>query len=902
MAYSWQESVKPAGTQDIQCDIEYLDKSYIHVYLDGAETTAFTWTSSTNIRLNSPLSAETVVLLIRKTEREYLYIEFASGSPFIEVNVDSQNTQFLHLAQELVEGRAIPGFYGDISMNGYRITNLADPTNAQDAATKSYVDSSDIELQQHITGNFNRSLRVPDSYVNQLPSAQDRAWKGLGFDGTGQPALQDPAGTGLWGYVPAIGSFEEGSLLTQRFEVLLWESTNEYWRWDGAMPKTVLPGSTPDTAGGRGEGKWLDVTDATLRSDLAAADGSGADRLTWSADYEDYQAPYIGKSLEVLFKNGQYVEEYYGTKYGTDGTWSSAYLKAQWNVYKRGLSHHLEWPKGNIFLDEPLWFAQSLGDKLHEMYPNEGFYNPETGQYKRVWDLIMSGVYCRSVDRATLTNPRGTQFFLKASDPNDTRWKDTGIIHMGPTELEQRRMTAAVRKRWPYTFLLQNFNVAGYNEAGDGAPWMHGIYSFNSGKGKISGVNVADAWGGGIIPDWAFETIIENSMVINCGRMVNRDYYAQGLVDADYMLYAPFHTMFSPGSNYNDNTNFVRLTDCHLEDNIVAADAIIGGSASPVWFTRNHHECATTSESSAANTKKTALAVGGFGVRYLGRDSEEDFDDTAATVTPGAGQGNVIWEGGAMYSNTYEYLAQIAGYGTLSVNNNLFPNTGKVRVRTSGTGAALRGVNSKFGDISFSGGNSNENPLVLESCEAGIIAMSYTHPARLNNVQAEALVVSNPFNTSNNPWVLNGSFGYISSPVLHKVQGRVSLLSTSIASSFRAAKGKLSISHYAYFAANLLAPLQSTHHETVLTVSTTQPSAALLQDGDYNYPVGTVGESAGLPVSGRSVLEVRNYTPDGYVIQTCKGISTGNFVQYYRVIPYANGAYGTPTTWTPLTN
>lgn len=146
MAYSWQESVEPAGTQDIQCDIEYLDKSYIHVYLDGAETTAFTWTSSTNIRLNSPLSAETVVLLIRKTEREYLYIEFASGAPFIEGNVDTQNTQFLHLAQELVEGRAIDGFYGDINMHGYRITHLGTPIDSADATNKQYVDVGDTAL------------------------------------------------------------------------------------------------------------------------------------------------------------------------------------------------------------------------------------------------------------------------------------------------------------------------------------------------------------------------------------------------------------------------------------------------------------------------------------------------------------------------------------------------------------------------------------------------------------------------------------------------------------------------------------------------------------------------------------------------------------------------------------
>lgn len=150
MAFSWQEQIKPAGTQDIQCDIEYLDKSYIHVYLDGVETTGYTWTSSTNIRLNTALAASTTVLLIRKTERAYLYIEFASGSPFIEVNVDSQNTQFLHLAQELVEGRAIPGFYGTISMNGYRIVDLANPVNDQDATTKSYVDTADTLLGQRI--------------------------------------------------------------------------------------------------------------------------------------------------------------------------------------------------------------------------------------------------------------------------------------------------------------------------------------------------------------------------------------------------------------------------------------------------------------------------------------------------------------------------------------------------------------------------------------------------------------------------------------------------------------------------------------------------------------------------------------------------------------------------------
>jgi hypothetical protein len=175
VAFSWQEQIKSAGTQDIQCDIEYLDKSYIHVYLDGEETTGYTWTSSTNIRLNAALEADTTVLLIRKTEREYLYIEFASGSPFIEVNVDSQNTQFLHLAQELVEGRAIPGFYGTISMNGYRITDLANPTNSQDAATKAYVDAADALLGRRIDAEA-ATRKAADDALSMRTSALENTF------------------------------------------------------------------------------------------------------------------------------------------------------------------------------------------------------------------------------------------------------------------------------------------------------------------------------------------------------------------------------------------------------------------------------------------------------------------------------------------------------------------------------------------------------------------------------------------------------------------------------------------------------------------------------------------------------------------------------------------------------
>lgn len=67
-----------------------------------------------------------------------------------------------------------------------------------------------------------------------------------------------------FGYI-TIDSFEDGNTLTLPNQVLRLEATGEYYRWDGSFPKDVPENSTPEIAGGIGQGKWLSVGDATLR-------------------------------------------------------------------------------------------------------------------------------------------------------------------------------------------------------------------------------------------------------------------------------------------------------------------------------------------------------------------------------------------------------------------------------------------------------------------------------------------------------------------------------------------------------------------------------------------------------------------------------------------------------------
>ena len=77
-----------------------------------------------------------------------------------------------------------PFLGGPFDAKGYRISNLNDPVNDQDAATKKYV-------VENVNANFSRTLRVPEGSINILPDAASRKGKVHTYDSaTGQPLLR----------------------------------------------------------------------------------------------------------------------------------------------------------------------------------------------------------------------------------------------------------------------------------------------------------------------------------------------------------------------------------------------------------------------------------------------------------------------------------------------------------------------------------------------------------------------------------------------------------------------------------------------------------------------------------------------------------------------------------------
>ncbi|HBR5944785.1 phage tail fiber protein [Klebsiella pneumoniae] len=113
------------------------------------------------------------------------------GKFFAEVHEDAfdkltmliqQCFSFLRLA--LRKPSFIANYYDALNN---RIRNLRDPSQAQDAATKKYVDDGNAGSNSYADSLFRRTLRVPEYYIDIMPSVNGRRGKLLAFDSLGRP-------------------------------------------------------------------------------------------------------------------------------------------------------------------------------------------------------------------------------------------------------------------------------------------------------------------------------------------------------------------------------------------------------------------------------------------------------------------------------------------------------------------------------------------------------------------------------------------------------------------------------------------------------------------------------------------------------------------------------------------
>jgi len=162
MPYSYAVYTGNGATTQYSVPFAYIRKEHVKVYVNYVDT-AYTYVNDSLIQLASAPANGLRVEVRRVTPLNTPLVDFADGSALVAADLDTANLQQLYLEQELDDelGKTVQvdDATGLLTAGNQRITNVADPVSAQDAATKNYVDTADnLRLKrdgtQAMTGNL----------------------------------------------------------------------------------------------------------------------------------------------------------------------------------------------------------------------------------------------------------------------------------------------------------------------------------------------------------------------------------------------------------------------------------------------------------------------------------------------------------------------------------------------------------------------------------------------------------------------------------------------------------------------------------------------------------------------------------------------------------------------------
>jgi hypothetical protein len=159
---------------------EYLETTDVYVEVNDVLTTAYSFANATTIQFNTAPANGLRIRIYRKTDTDNPKATFFSGSAIRAQDLNNNATQSLYSVQEW-QDQTVPKYNAvmpdNLDLGTYQIKNMGEPTLAQDAATKNYVDTTTVaSAGDSMTGN----LAMGSNKVTGLgePSAsQDAATK-----------------------------------------------------------------------------------------------------------------------------------------------------------------------------------------------------------------------------------------------------------------------------------------------------------------------------------------------------------------------------------------------------------------------------------------------------------------------------------------------------------------------------------------------------------------------------------------------------------------------------------------------------------------------------------------------------------------------------------------------------
>ena len=189
--------------------IEYIDITDIKVSLDGVLqtlTTEYTIDSATSTVtfVTAPTTGQ-VIRIFRETPIETAKAVLSPGSSIRAQNLNDNTEQALFAIQEIKSQFVTESggeFVTDVDFNDNRLTNVADPTDPQDAVTKQYLednyfdDGTETILSSEAWAGDDVTIATTSAIDNRVDAKIDSAITGdIGTDGTGITITNDGDGT-----------------------------------------------------------------------------------------------------------------------------------------------------------------------------------------------------------------------------------------------------------------------------------------------------------------------------------------------------------------------------------------------------------------------------------------------------------------------------------------------------------------------------------------------------------------------------------------------------------------------------------------------------------------------------------------------------------------------------------
>lgn len=320
MAYSVNTYTGDGTTTQFAVNFTLGYLSQLHVFcavegeVDGQGDPIYrtlTWITDSLVDIGTAPALGLGIKVRRITPKNVLMHDFQDGAVMNESNFDESHLQNLMIAHELLDGfgQDDASRQENLDMLTYKVINLGDPTQPQDAVTKEYTDSTIPAMVTETEGYRDEAQTARTGAETAEINAQLRAWEAEAEKMTADSYATEPEDTLVKTWASAgDGTFTSAN--TTEYSALHWAAKADAIVTNGVITEYLTTAETST---------WTVPSDVTDIQVIAAGAGAGAGG-SGHTSYRGGDGGDGGTKLQIIPVTPSSVLNYRVGTGGTGGT------------------------------------------------------------------------------------------------------------------------------------------------------------------------------------------------------------------------------------------------------------------------------------------------------------------------------------------------------------------------------------------------------------------------------------------------------------------------------------------------------------------------------------------------------------------------------------------------------